>query len=420
MQQILKFEIDVFDIRKKTSTKIVNDSVLIRSINIKKDIQLNNTATIIFNKSKAYKLIGIEEKINLYNYIKLKFTLVNNNKGQRSEEIFYFSGFITDVIKSNRLGVTPSSTVTIVVSDYSNLLKNTFYTKNLTFLDILNQVSDEFRLFNFNEIFNDPKGELSKGFYNPSQIGFIFFVFFFYKFLYKVVYDLDGNEKTTDDGIQFFKKFKIFLPFSFDVSSLFFRQVQSLQIYRKIQGVAFDLFKYVYPEPIFEFNTYETKDTVVLMIRPTPLMKFDRQNSVKKTISENLFNINTFSVIDDDDFGDFGFKKMNELVSSNTLTSSIEKNLNYIIDFLNEPTRQKKKLQVKDLIPSDSQSKEIIDAFYSVKNFNIGLAEAIDLSRNSSSVVNVIWTTPISDTVVMNESGRKLVYSYFRDRKSVV
>lgn len=157
----------MFDVRTKQSMKIVDDRDFVKTIQIRKDIQLNNQAVITFNKSKAYVRSQVEYKLKLYNYVKIKLTTFNSgntniiktrDEKPKGSHVFYFSGFITDVGKVFNLSETPDASVSITVSDFAYLFKTAFYTKNLVFLDILNQTVPEFRLLNFNDIFNDPSG----------------------------------------------------------------------------------------------------------------------------------------------------------------------------------------------------------------------------------------------------------------------
>jgi hypothetical protein len=451
MQQILKFTLEIFDVRTKTSIKISDDTELVRSIQITKDLQLNNQAVISFAKTRSYKLLKLEETMKLYNYVKIELELKNSNPsnlkpdkdGKISGELFYFSGFIQDVDKQTSYGQAPSSLTMITIVDFANLFKTTFYTKNLTFLDILNQAVPEFRLLNFSEIFNDPNNKLLNDFYSVNQIGFIFFSFFFFKFLYSIVYDKPGEDKMAS-GEKIFKQFKIFMPFGFDIpaeavddktqlKSMFKSQVSSLIIYKQLQGVALDLFKYLYPEPLFEFSTYETVDSVILQIRPTPFMSFDRILKGKTNISYSnvdipgmsqtetldlqgsVTDVETFKVINR---GDFGHTRMGliEAKSGNLPIKYLKEHLDPIVKTMNATVTQSKKLNVESFIPSEQECRLLIKNFFNEITFDIRFIESISMKRTAQSVVNVIWTTPVTDTAVLKTSGRSLVYGLLYDK----
>ena len=449
MQQTLDFSIEIFDVRTDESIKIKDDRGLVRNIQINKDLQLNNQAVITFAKGKSYSLLNVEEKIKLYNYVKIELTVrnydpsVNNEfkQGSYSEETFYFSGFIQNVNKQVLYGPTPTAAVSIVIADFANLFKTTFYTKNITFFNILEQAVPEFRLINFQEVFNDPSNKLLDDFYSLNQIGFRFFSFFFFKFLYNIVYKNPGEEKKIGEN-KIFKQFKIYMPFGFSIigssegiaekyKSLFDGQVSSLIIYKKLQGVALDIYKYLYPEPIFEFSTYETKDSVILQIRPTPFMCFDRplknkisistaEDVVSEFSSEEVYiqgsveDVNSFNVIEQDDFGFSRVAKSREEFGS-TPAIQIRDHIRPIMDIMNSTIRESKKLDVDTLIPNIEEEREIIAKYFNVIPFDIRFVESINLTRSAQSVVNVVWTTPATDTAVLQTSGRSLVMGLLGD-----
>jgi hypothetical protein len=439
MQQVLKFNIEIFDVRTKSSIKIRDDAELVRNIQITKDLQLNNQAIITFAKSRSYTLLKLEESMKLYNYVKIELLLKNYDQGS-DYQTFYFSGFIQNMSKQTLYGQSPSSATTIVIVDFANLFKTTFYTKNLTFLDILNQAVPEFRLLNFSEIFNDPKNKLLNDFYSVNQIGFIFFSFFFFKFLYNIVYDKPGESKMVGKE-SIFKQFKLFMPFGFDVGkekewqSMFKSQVSSLIIYKQLQGVALDLYKYLYPEPLFEFSTYETVDSVILQIRTTPLMSFDRvlkdkttieyqeadPSSLTQTETLNLQggveSVDSFNVINR---GDFGFDRIKsiEFETGFQPVKFIRDHLNPIMKTMNDTIKESKKLDVDSLIPTNYECSLLVKNFFNVIDFDIRFLESINMTRTAQSVVNVIWTTPATDTAVLKTSGRSLVYGLLYDKLS--
>ena len=291
MKQNLKFEIEIFDVRTKTSTKILNDSKLVKSIQIQKNIHLDNYAKITFVKPEIYKLIkGVETKLKLYNYVKIKLTTTNydgsnivfssDSEEIKTSDVFYFSGFITKIQKAHSLERKIENNIVLTIADFSSLFKTTFYTKNLMFLDIVQKMNIDLRLLQITEVFNDVKNNLVSKFYSPNQIGFIFFAFFFYKFLYPIVYEKDssgfrGSKKIDSNGNPIFKDFQIFMPFDIDLGgkkSMFLSQSTSMITYKQFQSVAWDLFKYLFPEPFFEFNTFENENSVSLIIRPTPFI----------------------------------------------------------------------------------------------------------------------------------------------------
>jgi len=465
MQQILKFKIEIFDTRTRTSINIIDDTALVSSIQINKGTTLDNIATIVFLKSKTYEMLPMETILKLYNYVKIELEVRNynptnlvDNKG----EMFYFSGFIQTINKSSQFGQTPSAAVTITISDYANLMKTTFYTKNLTFLEILNQAVPEFRMINFSEYLGDTKNELLDSFYSPTQMGFIFFAFIFFKFMYRIVYDENGEtkKKASPDSKEIFKKFKIYMPFGFPLSfstlsedtgdesvnvdeSILKGQETGLMIYKQLQGVALDLFKYLYPEPLFEFTTYETKDSVILMIRFTPLMKFDRpvlapQNitfgAAESDVNEeavfhersvstlgSTFTSDSYNVIE---FQDFGFKRIKSIREKTGVSPAQQ--LKYhladknILNMLSKNLDEKKNVKVEDLIANDSESDKITDLFFNPIKIDTKYLETLSMTRSASSVVNVIWTVPTTDTAVLKMSGREMVYAYMQQRLNEV
>lgn len=455
MNQVLNFKIEIFDVRMRTSILFINDTDLVRSVQINKGTSLDNTATIVFQKSRVYDNIAIENILKLYNYVKIELEVRNynptnvvNDKG----DTFYFSGFIQTINKSSQFGQSPSATVSITISDYANLMKTTFYTKNLTFLEILNQAVPEFRMINFSEYLGDTKNDLLNSFYTPTQMGFIFFAFMFFKFMYRIVYD---DSKETKKSIspstqEIFKKFKIYMPFGFDITdsgseyehnidySILKGQETSLMIYKQLQGVALDLFKYLYPEPIFEFTTYETKDSVILMIRFTPLMKFDRPVLDAKAITTGStysdggfeswntqevktqgysFDLKSYNVIE---HKDFGFDRIKSISHQHGISpaSMLKEHLNdkNILSMLSKNLNEEKNLKVEDLIANDEEANKITDLFFNVAKIDTQYLESLNMTRAASSVVNVIWTVPTTDTAVLKMSGRELVYAYMQQR----
>lgn len=454
MQQILKFNIEIFDVRMRSSISIINDTDIVQNVQISRGTTLNNTATITFAKSKSYELIDMESMLKLYNYVKIELTIKNYNptnitdKNPEGDKL-YFSGFIQTINKAAQFGQSPSSLVTITIGDYASLLKTTFYTKNLTFLEILNQSVPEFRMINLSEFLGDATQKLlDKAFYSPPQLGFIFFTFLFFKFMYKIVYDDDGSSKKTEspDSKEIFKKFKIYLPFGFDIGDIFSDtaglretmlkgQQQSLTIYKQLQGVALDLFKYIYPEPIFEFTTYETEESVILMIRLTPFMKFDRPLMPPKNVSfgtgdfggeyqerpittqDYSFDPSSYNVIERYEFGFNRIKSINaEQGRSPAQLLRDHLNEDNLIVTLQNSIGDSKNLDIEDLVASDTESDEITDKFFNVIQMDTTYLESLNMTRAASSVVNVIWTVPTTDTAVLKMSGRELVYAYLEQR----
>lgn len=449
MQQILKFNIELFDVRMRSSIDIINDTNLVQNIQINKSTTLDNIATITFIKSRAYEMLPMESILKLYNYVKIELTL--KNYGPDSESKFYFSGFIQTINKASQFGQIPSATVTITVGDYASLLKTTFYTKNLTFLEILNQAVPEFRMINLSEFLGDATQKLlDKGFYSPPQLGFIFFTFLFFKFMYKIVYDEDGSTKKTEapGNREIFKKFKIYMPFGFDIDpgaedrqgikeTMLKGQEQSLTIYKQLQGVALDLFKYIYPEPIFEFSTYETEESVILQIRLTPFMKFDRKVTPPKEIKfgepdnyipglyatksvstqEYAFAPNSYNTIERYEFGFRRIKSIQaELGRSPSSLLRAHLNEDNLITTIQASIGDSKNLDIEDLVASDKESDEITEKFFNVIPMDTTYLESLNMTRAASSVVNVIWTVPTTDTAVLKMSGRELVYAYLEQR----
>lgn len=406
MQQIVKFEIELFDVRRKSTIVILNDSSYIKSIAIRKDIYLNNTASIVFIENSIYTKTKIDDILRLYNYAKMKLTLTNS--GDTSKDMtstFYFSGFVSSISRNAKLGSNPDSVVTMVIRDYASLLKSTFYTRNLTFLDILNQAIPEFRLLNFKEIFNDESEELISSFYDPNQMGFIFFSFLYYKFFHGILNEYSGNKRfnTVINNKHVFKKFKIFMPFSFRKESMFVEQATNLIIYRQMQGVAFDMFKYLYPEPIFEFNTYETEDAVVLIIRPTPFMSFPDYSYDAKA--------KDYKVIE---YNDFGIKTMKDLNNKASLSTQINDWNSPIYKTIDGAVKYD--LKCKELVPTQKETNRIMDFLYNMKNFDTMLIESYALQKSEANVVNMIWTVPVTDTSILQCSGRLLVYAKLEEK----
>lgn len=455
LQQIVKFEIEMFDVRTKQSIKIVDDRDFVKSIQIRKDLQLNNQCVLVFNKSKAYVRSQIEYKLKLYNYVKIKLITFNSGntnligiKGEKPKDNheFFFSGFITDVNKLFNLGETPEASVSIVISDFAYLFKTAFYTKNLVFLDILNQTVPEFRLLNFNDIFNDPSGKLLDQPYSPNEMGFLFFCFVYYKFLYPMTHNSDGSPKgfsssSPESQRNVYKSFKIFMPFDFNnpkVNSLFATQAQTLILYKQFQGTVFELFKFLYPEPIFEFSTYETEDSNILIIRPTPLMAFSRKfgTDSAKVFSDRLnanlesenvelsvklessdFDVASYSVIEsDENGGDFGFKQVQDISENASVSFYISEKVAKIADSIQKTID--KPFSIYNLLPTYKESVDMQNLFFNVQQFNNVFVESMSMQRSSSSVVNIIWTTPVTDTAVLNLSGRAIVFAKMQEALS--
>jgi len=451
LQQIVKFELEMFDVRTKQSMKIIDDRSFVKTIQIRKDLQLNNQAIITFNKSKAYIRSQMEYKLKLYNYVKIKLTTLNagntnlvkiKDKKPVNSHVFYFSGFITDVGKVFNLSETPEASVSVTVSDFAYLFKTAFYTKNLVFLDILNQTVPEFRLLNFNDVFNDPSGKLLDQPYSPNQMGFLFFCFVFYKFIYPMTHNLDGSPKGFSSGgpdsqRNIYKAFKIFMPFDFDnpkVDSLFRDQAQTLILYKQFQGTVFELFKFLYPEPIFEFNTYETEESNILIIRPTPLMAFSRkfgENSTKvsfvreegaglDSVEQNVklessdFSVESYNIIESDEKGgDFGFRQVKSLDNSAVVTTYIAEKVDAISESIQKTVG--KPFSVANLLPNYTETISLQDLFFNIQMFNGAFIETMSMQRSSNSVVNIIWTTPVTDTAFLNLSGRAIVFSKMQE-----
>lgn len=452
MQQILNFTISIFDVRTKLSVKIKDDNTLVRNIKIQKSTSLDNSATITFAKDRSYKLLGIEEQMKLYNYVKIELTLKNYNPTNITDENpegdkFYFSGFIQNINKQVVYGTSPSASVSVTIVDFANLFKTTFYTKNLTFVQILQQAVPEFRLINFEEIFEDPKNRLLNSFYSLNQMGFIFFSFFFFKFLYNIVYEKPGEvKKAGEDPI--FKQFKLFMPFGFDmvkkddskIESMFKSQVSSLIIYKHLQGVALDLFKYVYPEPIFEFTTHETADSVILQIRLTPFMSFARPqhgsiklnygnkivgsrdagaggsyNQRELPLEGSVSSIDDYRVINEEDFGHSRIATMLQETQDLT-TTHIREHLYPIMTTMNETLKESRKLDVDTFIPDNAECELLTNLYFKEIDFDIRFLETISMTRTSQNVVNVIWTVPTTDTAVLQSSGRALVYGLLQQK----
>jgi len=449
MKQNLKFEIEIFDVRTKTSTKILNDSKLVKSIQIQKNIHLDNYAKITFVKPEIYKLIkGVETKLKLYNYVKIKLTTTNydgsnivfssDSEEIKTSDVFYFSGFITKIQKAHSLERKIENNIVLTIADFSSLFKTTFYTKNLMFLDIVQKMNIDLRLLQITEVFNDVKNNLVSKFYSPNQIGFIFFAFFFYKFLYPIVYEKDssgfrGSKKIDSNGNPIFKDFQIFMPFDIDLGgkkSMFLSQSTSMITYKQFQSVAWDLFKYLFPEPFFEFNTFENENSVSLIIRPTPFMTFGESNRIKYSDFENkastrdkneFINISAattrdflrdYKVIE---YYDFGFE--NVINNSTDVLNSI-KNKNKKIS---ESIKVDYKLpsdatSLSILLPDENECVEIIENYYKEKFFNTKYLLSINFNRDANSIVNLIWTTPVTDTAVLNSSGRSIVFSFFEQK----
>jgi len=455
MQQILKFKIEIFDVRMRSSINIINDTDLVKNIQITKNTALDNIATIVFAKSKAYELLPMETILKLYNYVKIEVELKNYNPSNLDSggkgEMLYFSGFIQTINKQSQFGTAPASAVSITISDYANLLKNTFYTKNLTFLEILNQAVPEFRMINFSEFLGDSSNRLLNSFYSPTQIGFIFFAFLFFKFMYRIVYDEEGKTKKTaaPDNREIFKKFKIYLPFGLNLpsgDSMLKGQETMLTIYKQLQGVALDLFKYIYPEPIFEFSTFETEDSVILQIRLTPFMKFDRPVTppISVSIGERTsdgyrdagaggsfakgeiqsesysFDLDSYNVIDYRDFGHSRIRSIRERLGispAEFIRDAIDVGEDHgLLTMLQESIGEAKKMSIEDLLANDRESDLITEKFFNTITMDTKFIESINMTRSANSVVNVIWTVPTTDTAVLKMSGREIVYAYLQQR----
>lgn len=403
-QLISNFEINFINSRTKEKTTIVNDSSFVDTINIHKDISLNNVVSISFVKNKAYENASIGNYLSLFNYVKIKIELTNSDESVPQK--YYFSGFIVEINEVDDLGERPMFAVVVTVSDFSHLLKTTFYSKNLTFLDILAQAIPEFRLLNFNEIFfsgkKDPRGDaMISQFYTPSQMGFVLFMFFTFKFFVKMI---ENNEVEI-------KPFRIFLPFCFGVESKFATQAMSLLIYKQFQSNSMELFKYLFPEPFFEFNVLETESSVNLIIRPSPLLAYD--NTDYKVIEVPEFDFG-LSVIDSSD--------PNAAVVINQKIRDWQSLVINYIEGKNGGTENLKSIgsnlaysSLSDFMSSDQDAKIIAGVLYKEKYLDVKKIASISSRKSSSSVVNLIWTVATTDTSLIRATGRGLVYGNFEE-----
>lgn len=270
--------------------------------------------------------------------------------------------------------------------------------------------------------------------------------------MYNIIHDANGIKKTSSpDSREIYKKFKIYLPFGFDVKgseSMLKGQEQTIAIYKQLQGVALDLFKYIYPEPIFEFTTYETYDSVILMIRFTPLMKFNRPTTPPREVSfgevysdygfesantkmistqDFIFDVNSYNVIESYDFGHDRIKSIRRESQNVSPSSLLRSHINElknsppspprrVIDTMQQGIYESKDFNVEDLIANDDESDEITDEFFNVIPIDTRFLESMNMTRSASSVVNVIWTVPTTDSALLKMSGRELVYAYLEQR----
>ena len=85
---------------------------------------------------------------------------------------------------------------------------------------------------------------------------------------------------------------------------------------------------------------------------------------------------------------------------------------------MNDTIKQSKKLDVDSLIPTDYECSLLVKNFFKVIPFDVRYLESISMTRSAQSVVNVIWTTPATDTAVLKTSGRSLVYGLLYDKLS--
>jgi hypothetical protein len=405
IQNIKKFKMEFFDTR--TDRKLVNenDFTYISNVSINRDLQLNNTVQLQMFKNKAYKRSGIESFLTLFNYVKLE---VSVDEGGMIPKDMYFSGFVINVTKTDDLGESPGSSILVVIADFAHLFKTTFFTKNITFFDVLQQFEPTFRLLNFNEVFSDDDFLISQ-FFTPNEFAFIMFAFFLKKFYVPML-----NKIGVDESKPIFKNFRIFLPFSFDEESLLASQSMTLITYKQHQTTAFDFFKYLYPEPFFEFNIFETKESYNFMIRMTPF--YDFQNGSVRLTSDDKKNpdemIGTYNVINVKEL-DFGFDNVKQLGFSE-LNSRIKKSLQPVIEYLSKKETLKetiKKIDINKLLTSDEDAQKIVEKFYSTQYLDRSTIISKGFSKRSNDVVNLIWTTPVVDAGVYRIEGRLFAFA---------
>jgi hypothetical protein len=248
------------------------------------------------------------------------------------------------------------------------------------------------------------------------------------------------------------------MPFGFDIvthgdsgrtysdETMLKGQEQTITIYKQLQGVALDLFKYVYPEPIFEFSTYETEDSVILQIRLTPFMKFNRPLMSPRSITfgrpdlidegydtksistqESSFYPESYNVIEK---FDFGFDRIKSILSitGRSPAALLRDHLDEIgteepkrlIKTLQEAIGESKHISIDDLIANDTESNLMTDKFFNVIPINTDYTESLNMTRSAQSVVNVIWTTPTTDTALLKMSGREMIYAYLQQKLSEI
>jgi len=395
---------EFFDTR--TDRKLVNenDFSYISTLSINRDLQLNNTVQVQMFKNKAYQRSGIESFLTLFNYVKLE--AVVEDAGSPKE--VYFSGFVINVTKTDDLGENPASSILIVIADFAHLFKTTFFTKNITFFEVLQQFEPTFRLLNFNEVFADDNFLISQ-FFTPNEFAYVMFTFFLMKFYVPILRKVGVSESNP-----IFKDFRIFLPFSFDEESSLASQSMTLITYKQHQTTAFDYFKYLYPEPFFEFNVFETKDSYSFMIRPTPF--YDFQKGSGKLTQDDKMNptekLGTYNVINVKEL-DFGYDKITQLGYAE-LNSRIKTSLTPVIDYLSKKETIKDVVKIVDvnrLLTSSQDTQKIVKKFYSTQFLDRSTIISKGFSKRSNDVVNLIWTTPVVDAGVYRMEGRLFAFA---------
>jgi hypothetical protein len=128
-------------------------------------------------------------------------------------------------------------------------------------------------------------------------------------------------------------------------------------------------------------------------------------------------SVESFKVINR---GDFGHDRIGLIESKFGVqpVKFIRDHLNPIMKTMNDTIKQSKKLDVDTLVPNNHECSLLVNNFFKIIPFDIRFLESINMTRSASSVVNVIWTTPTTDTAVLKTSGRSLVYGLLYDKLS--
>lgn len=405
MNQSITFNIEIIDLRTKESVNFTDES-FVMSIDITRNDSMQNIASVAFANSDAFLQSNISPYLKLFNYVKIDVTVENyDGENTYAPQKLYFSGFIDSVSKGNNFTNQGAfSAIVINIADYTYLLNNTFYSRNLSYLDFLAELNQDFRmlsLFAFLEADKDGKridSSLMTKYFTPSEMIVFMFGYFYYRFFDRIF----GQDKRI-------KPFKIFTPFCYDENSLWNYLSSSLVVFKEQQGNAMDILRYFAPGEFFEINVYENEDEVVLIVRPKPYMR-----SFEKDYYTNLANLSgksTIPFIIEKPELDFGFKesiyqKASGYTQDDAPVGMIKKWHADLIEKFNESSSTNGQVKLEKVYPNRKSDREIGFDYYQFKRIDVNLITKLDLTKDHGSVLNIIFTNPILEFSVFGMDTR--------------